>query len=116
MKNDTTTPLQNPEASTKDVLTEILREGAREMLGNAIEVEVADYIAAHAHERDADGHRLVVRNGHVPERELQTGLGAIAVKQPRVNGKRVDDEGNRFRFTRHGASSGEFGVRGVRGT
>ena len=99
MKNDTTTPLQNPEGSTKDVLTEILREGAREMLGNAIEVEVADYIAAHAHERDADGHRLVVRNGHASERELQTGLGALTVKQPRVNDKRVDDAGNRFRFT-----------------
>ncbi len=99
MKNDTTAPLQSPEASTKDVLTEILRDGAREMLGKAIEAEVVDYIAAHAHERDADGHRLVVRNGHAVERELQTGLGAIPVKQPRVNDKRVDDDGNRFRFT-----------------
>jgi transposase-like protein len=88
-----------PEAATKDVLTEILRGGAREMLGNAIEAEVADYLAAHAHQRDADGHRLVVRNGHAPERELQTGLGAIPVKQPRVNDKRVDDDGNRLRFT-----------------
>ncbi len=99
MKNDTTTPLQIPEASTKDVLIEILRDGAREMLGNAIEAEVADYIAAHAHERDADGHRLVVRNGHAAERELQTGLGAIPVKQPRVNDKRFDDHGNRLRFS-----------------
>ncbi len=95
MKNDTTTSIQIPEASTKDVLTEIFRDGAREMLGKAIEAEVAGYIAAHAHQRDADGHRLVVRNGHAPERELQTGLGAIPVKQPRVNDKRVDDDGNR---------------------
>ena len=101
MKNDTTTPLQIPEASTNDVLSEILRDGAREMLGKAIEAEVADYLAAHAHERDADGHRLVVRNGHAVARELQTGLGAIPVKQPRVNDKRVDDDGNRFRFTSH---------------
>ena len=93
MKNDTTTPLQIPEASIQDVLTEILRDGAREMLGKAVEAEVADYIAAHARERDADGHRLVVRNGHASERELQTGLGAIPVKQPRVNDKRVDDDG-----------------------
>ncbi len=99
MKNDTTTSIQMPEASTKDVLTEILRDGAQAMLGKAIEAEVADYIAAHAHQRDAAGHRLVVRNGHAPERELQTGLGAISVKQPRVNDKRVDDDGNRFRFT-----------------
>ena len=101
MKNDTTTPLQIPEVSTEDVLTEILRDGAREMLGKAIEAEVADYIAAHAHQRDADGHRLVVRNGHAPERELQTGLGAIPVKQPRVNDKRIDGDGNRSRFTSH---------------
>ena len=101
MKNDTTTPFQSPEASTKDVLAEILRNGAREMLGNAIEAEVADYLAAHAHECDADGHRLVVRNGHAVERELQTGLGAIPVKQPRVNDKRTDEDGNRIRFTSH---------------
>jgi len=101
VKNDTTTSLQIPEASTQDVLTEILRDGAREMLGKAIEAEVADYITAHADQRDADGHRLVVRNGHAPERELQTGLGAIPVKQARVNDKRIDDDGNRFRFTSH---------------
>ena len=99
MKNDTTTPLQIPEGSTRDVLTEILRDGARQMLGEAIEAEVADYIAAHTHERDADGHRLVVRNGHACKRVVQTGLGAIPVKQPRINDKRVDDQGNRFRFT-----------------
>ena len=99
MDNDTTTSLQIPEASTKDVLTGILREGAREMLSKAIEEEVADYIAAHANDRDADGHRLVVRNGHAPTRDIQTGLGAIAVKQPRVNDRRIDEEGNRIRFT-----------------
>ena len=109
MKNDTTTlvgmpestPLLSPETSTKDVLSEILRDGAREMLGKAIEAEVGEYIATHAHQRDADGHRLVVRNGHAPERDLQTGLGAIPVKQPRVNDKRVDEHGNRIRFTSH---------------
>jgi len=101
VRDDTTTPLQIPEDAAKDVLNEILRDGAREMLGKAIEAEVADYLAAHAHERDAAGHRLVVRNGHACERELQTGLGAITVKQPRVNDKRVDDDGHRFRFTSH---------------
>jgi len=99
VRDDTTTPLQIPEDAAKDVLNEILRDGAREMLGKAIEAEVADYIAIHGHERDADGHRLIVRNGHAPEREVQTGLGAISVKQPRVNDKRVDDKGNRIRFT-----------------
>ncbi len=103
MKNDTTTTLpmpavQGPDAP-QDVLTEILRNGAREMLSKAIEAEVADYVAVHAHERDTEGHRMVVRNGHAAEREVQTGLGAITVKQPRINDKRVDDDGNRIRFT-----------------
>ncbi len=99
MKNDTTTTLQIPEASTRDVLAEILRDGACQMLSKAIEAEVGDYIADHAHLRDAEGRRLVVRNGHASERAIQTGLGAIAVKQPRVNDKRIDEDGNRIRFT-----------------
>jgi putative transposase len=105
VNKNTTSPLpmpetsQLPEASAKDVLTEILRDGAQVMLGKAVEAEVAAYIAAHAHERDADGHRLVVRNGHAPQRELQTGLGAIPVKPPRVNDRRIDEAGHRIRFT-----------------
>ena len=99
MNNDTTTSIQIPEASTNDVLAGILRDGARQMLGEAIEAEVADYIAAHADQRDAAGHRLVVRNGHAPQRDVQTGLGAITVKQPRINNKRTDPDGCPLRFT-----------------
>ncbi len=99
MNNDTTTSIQIPEASTNDVLAGILRDGARQMLGEAIEAEVADYIAAHADQRDDAGHRLVVRNGHAPQRDVQTGLGAITVKQPRVNDKRTDPDGCPLRFT-----------------
>lgn len=99
MNNDTTTGLEIPEDSPQDVLTEVLRNGAREMLSQAIEAEVAEYVAAHGHERDAAGHRLVVRNGYAAERALQTGLGAIPVKQPRVNDRRVDEDGQRLRFT-----------------
>ncbi|NIP17798.1 MAG: IS256 family transposase [Xanthomonadales bacterium] len=99
MNNDTTTGPQIPEDSPQDVLTEVLRNGAREMLSQAINAEVAEYVAAHGHERDAAGHRLVVRNGYAAERELQTGLGAIPVKQPRVNDRRVDEDGQRLRFT-----------------
>ena len=82
-----------------DVLSEILRQGARKMLAAAIENEVAEYIDAHAHLRDADGRRLVVRNGHAQARALQTGLGGIEIRQPRVNDKRVDEDGRRIRFT-----------------
>jgi putative transposase len=74
-------------------LDEALREGARRMLQQAVEAEVAEYIEAHSRALDDQGHRLVVRNGHTPERTIQTGLGDIPVKRPRV-----DAEGNRMRF------------------
>ena len=68
-----------------DELSELLKAGAKAMLQKAIEQEVADYIAEHADKLDSLGHRLVVRNGHHPERMLQTGIGGIAVKKPKVN-------------------------------
>lgn len=99
MQQTTTSPIQIPAESCEDVLTEILRIGAQEMLATTIQKEVDAYIEKHAQERDARGRRLVVRNGFAPERELQTGVGAVSIKQPRVNDKRVDSEGRRFRFT-----------------
>ena len=70
------------------------------MLQQAIEREVADYVDAHAHERDGHGRRLVVRNGHLPARELQTPVGPLRVEQPRVDDRRTDAAGHRaFRFT-----------------
>ena len=85
--------------SSRDVLTEILRRGARDMLVEAIENEVAEYISAHSHHRDDRGRRLVVRNGRLPERTIQTGVGPIEVSQPRVNDKRTDENGRRIRFS-----------------
>jgi putative transposase len=86
--------------ATTPVLDQVLREGARRMLQHAIEREVADYVEAHADERDGQGHRLVVRNGHLPPRDLQTPVGPLRVEQPRVDDRRTDDAGNRlFRFT-----------------
>ena len=82
-----------------DVLNEILRQGARKMLAAAIDNEVTEYITAHADQRDDNGRRRVVRNGHLPERSIQTGLGPIPVRQARVNDRRTDAEGNRIRFT-----------------
>lgn len=70
------------------VLEEVLREGARSMLQKAIENEVAEYIDTHTDMRDEKGHRMVVRNGHLPARNLVTGIGPIEIRQPRVNDKR----------------------------
>jgi len=98
MRNATTTDqnLQAPSATA--TLDEIVREGARRLLKQAIEEEVAAYVAAHAELRDADGRRLVVRNGHAPSRSIQTGAGPIEVERPRVDDRRVDGDGNRLRF------------------
>jgi putative transposase len=81
-------------------LDELVRDGARQMLAAALQAEVAAYIEAHAHLVDADGRRLVVRNGYHAEREVSTGAGAVPVRQPRVNNKRIDEAtGERCRFS-----------------
>ncbi len=77
-----------PLAQSHDVLTEVLRNGARQMLARAIEAEVAAWIDDHAHLKDETGRRQVVRNGSHPERTILTGLGSIEVKQPRVLDRR----------------------------
>jgi len=99
MHESTTDAVQFPGPSGRDVLTEILREGATRLLGWAVEAEVAAYIEQHVGACDALGHRMVVRNGHLPEREILTGLGPVPVRQPRVNDKRIDEGGRRVRFT-----------------
>jgi putative transposase len=90
------------EAAREDLaasLDEIVREGARRMLAAALEEEVAAYIVAHAAERDEDGRRLVVRNGHARPRQVTTSAGAVEVTAPRVNDKRTDPAtGGRMRF------------------
>ena len=80
-------------------LEQIARAGARRALQRAIEDEVAQYVNAHADHRDQAGHRLVVRNGRKPPRTVLTGVGPIEVTQPRVDDRRVDEHGVRFRFT-----------------
>jgi putative transposase len=85
-----------PSTTGQDILTDILREGARRMLAQAVEAEVAAWIDAHAHLKDDRGRRQVVRNGHLPERTIQTGLGEIAVQQPRVHDSRPPEEREKF--------------------
>lgn len=80
-------------------LEQIAREGARRALQKAIEDEVAQYVDAHREHLDDTGRRLVVRNGRKPVRTILSGLGPIQVKQPRVDDRRIDEDGVRFRFT-----------------
>jgi transposase-like protein len=85
--------------ATVPAIDDILRDGARRALQAAIEREVEEYIERNNQHLDERGHRLVVRNGHHPARKIQSGNGPIEVQQPRVNDKRVDEQGNRFHFS-----------------
>jgi len=75
--------------SSQDVLTGILRDGAQRLLAQAIDAEVDDWIERHAGAKDDCGHQQVVRNGHHPTRTLVTGVGPVAVTQPRVWDRRI---------------------------
>ena len=89
---DTAASFENAQFAVRDVLTEVLRTGAQQMLKEAIEREVADYIDDRKDIVDESGRRLVIRNGHLPEREIMTGVGPVAVSQPRVRDKRPVDQ------------------------
>ena len=88
-----------PNSAGGSLLDEIVRDGARQMLAAALLAEVAAHVEALRGEVDADGHRLVVRNGFHEPREVTTAAGAVPVRQPRVNDKRVDEAGQRMRFS-----------------
>ena len=75
------------------ILEQIARQGAQQMLAQALEAEVAEYLARHADQRDQHGHRLAVRNGYMPERSLVTGIGPIPIRQPRVDDRQLVKEG-----------------------
>ncbi len=79
-------------------LDEIARQGARRMLAEALEAEVQDYLDAARAERDEQDRALVVRNGHANGRQILLGAGAVEVKAPRVNDRRVNEHGERRRF------------------
>ena len=99
MSNDNVFKLVQPGAFD-DQLTEILRQGARTLLAQAVEAELADFLAQHAGLKTEDGRQRIVRHGHLPEREVMTGIGSVAVRQPRVRDREAaaDDPG-RIRFT-----------------
>ena len=94
MEEGTVVPLPRPGATVADdPLLAVLREGARRMLMQAVEAEVEAFIAAHADLTDGQGRRRVVRNGHAPERHIQTGIGPLAVSRPRVRDRGGDGSG-----------------------
>ena len=81
-----------------DSLTEVLRDGACALLARAVEAEVAEVLAKYAELKTDDGRQRLVRHGHLPEREIMTGIGPVAVRQPRVRDRAGAGE-ERIRFT-----------------
>src|ERR1700732_1079311 len=81
-----------------DCLTEILRSGARALLTQAVEAEVAEFLAKHADLKTETGQQRVVRHGYLPEREIMTGIGPVAVRQPRVRDREAS-EGERIWYS-----------------
>lgn len=84
MTKDTVVAFRAPEGFSADPLTDLLREGARELIAQAVEAELNAFLDAHDGETDATGRRRLVRHGHLPGREVQTGIGAVPVKVPRI--------------------------------
>ena len=81
-----------------DPLTEVLRNGARALLTQAVEAEVASLLSRHADKQTDDGRRRLVRHGHLPDRQIMTGVGPVAVRCPRVR-DRAADGAERIRFS-----------------
>ena len=84
MTKDTVVAFRATDGFSPDPLTDVLRRGARELIAQAVEAELNVFLSAHADQTDAAGRRRLVRHGHLPERDIQTGIGAVPVKVPRV--------------------------------
>lgn len=96
MTKTTITPLPDPSGFSPDPLTDILRSGARRLIEQAVEAELAALLAAHADDKTEDGRSLLVRHGYLPEREVITGIGPVPEKVPRVRDRAVGTEKVRF--------------------
>jgi len=96
MNDATTNAHALPTDTEKDVLTDVLRQGATQLLTQAIQAEVAAYLDNRSHLRDEAGRQQVVRNGSLPQRTILTGIGPVEVKQPRVQDRRPLQQREKF--------------------
>lgn len=97
MSRPTMTPLPDPSGFSSDPLTDLVRDGARQLIRQAVEAELAGLLERHAADRLEDGRARLVRHGHLPEREVLTGIGPVPVKVPRVRDRGADED--RISFT-----------------
>jgi putative transposase len=98
MTQDNVIDLKKPEAFVNDPITDILRQGARRLLSAALEAEIQSFLQQYKEITDDNGSQRVVRNGYLPEREIQTGIGQVAVRAPRIRDRQPDSPKGRIRF------------------
>ena len=90
MSTISVTKLKKPEPFVDDPITDILRQGACKLLRQALEIEIELFLSQYANLRDESGRQRIVRNGYLPEREIQSGIGSVPVKAPRVRDRHAD--------------------------
>ena len=98
MNHDNVIDLKNPEPFVDDPLTAILRKGARKLLAQALETEIEIFLNQYKELKDDLGRQRIVRNGYRPEREIQSGIGPVPVKAPRIRDRQTDPS-KRIRFS-----------------
>ena len=97
MTESTLRAVSQPELSIADPLHDLLRQGARDLIARAVEAELTGFLDQYSEHQLEDGRQAVVRNGHLPERTVQTGIGAVSVRVPKVRDR--SDGGVRFNST-----------------
>ncbi len=99
MTTNTITQLSDPQGFSPDPLTDLLRSGAQRLIEQAVEAELSVLLEAYASDKTDDGRARLVRHGHLPEREIISGIGAVPVKVPRVRDRGGNAEKVRFTST-----------------
>jgi len=98
MPQDNVIELKKPDPFIDDPITEILRNGARKLLSEALEAEIESFLCQYKDLKDAKGHQRIAGNGHLPEREIQTGIGPVTVKVPRARDREPDKKSGPIHF------------------
>ena len=86
--------VETPDEIITDPLTTMLRNGAQALIAQAVETELETLLTAHEHIRLLDGRQAIVRNGYLPERTIQTGIGNVEIKIPKIRDR--SEQGIKF--------------------
>lgn len=96
MNQNNVIEFKKPGTEPRDLLTDLLRDGAKKLIQEAVEAELESFLVNFREKRLPNGHQAIVRNGHLPEREIQTGVGSVPVRVPKVRDKRTSSSKVKF--------------------